>query len=113
MPNDEVKARRLFRNVERILISRFESCSQRKTDLVRITRRPSASISSQLPNTDLQHHLYALSLEGVLGLAPPNLKESTLNRVLDVGTGTGIWAIDFGKLSRLGLVTKLKFHDSG
>ena len=82
--------------MERILISRFDSCSQRKTDLVRITHRSSASTSSQLPNTDLQHHLFTLSLDGALGLAPPNSKESKLNRVLDVGTGTGIWAIDFG-----------------
>jgi ubiquinone/menaquinone biosynthesis C-methylase UbiE len=26
-------------------------------------------------------------------------KKKRLNRVLDVGTGTGIWAIDFGKPS--------------
>lgn len=26
----------------------------------------------------------------------PIPKEQTLHRVLDVGTGTGIWAIDFG-----------------
>ncbi|KAG0652168.1 putative methyltransferase [Hyphodiscus hymeniophilus] len=44
---------------------------------------------------NLQHHLFTLSLDGALGLAPPNEKGSKLNRVLDVGTGTGIWAIDF------------------
>ncbi|KAL5600824.1 hypothetical protein FOVSG1_006854 [Fusarium oxysporum f. sp. vasinfectum] len=30
-----------------------------------------------------------------LGLAPPNLPGSNVERVLDVGTGTGIWAIEF------------------
>ena len=40
---------------------------------------------------DLQHHLFLLSLDGRLNLAPivnPQL-------VLDIGTGTGIWAMDF------------------
>jgi tRNA1(Val) A37 N6-methylase TrmN6 len=85
--------------VKRILIHHLDSYSQRKIDLVGITYRFSASISSQLINADLQHHLYTLSLDGALGLAPPNSKGSRLNRVLDVGTGTGIWAIDFGMLS--------------
>ncbi|KAF7555593.1 hypothetical protein G7Z17_g2059 [Cylindrodendrum hubeiense] len=31
-----------------------------------------------------------------LGLSPPNLADSKVKRVLDLGTGTGIWAIDFG-----------------
>ncbi|RBR13717.1 uncharacterized protein FIESC28_08077 [Fusarium coffeatum] len=41
---------------------------------------------------DLGHHIYSLVLEGKLHLAPigPNPQ-----RVLDLGTGTGIWAIDF------------------
>ncbi|RFN46471.1 hypothetical protein FIE12Z_9306 [Fusarium flagelliforme] len=41
---------------------------------------------------DLGHHVYSLVLEGKLHLAPigPNPQ-----RVLDLGTGTGIWAIDF------------------
>jgi SAM-dependent methyltransferase len=41
---------------------------------------------------DLQHHLYTLTLDGKLYLCPGGDKP---NRVLDVGTGTGIWAIDF------------------
>ncbi|TDZ65879.1 Secondary metabolism regulator LAE1 [Colletotrichum trifolii] len=32
-----------------------------------------------------------------LGLAPPNEKDSGVRRVLDVGTGTGLWAIEFGE----------------
>ncbi|OBS27835.1 hypothetical protein FPOA_01778 [Fusarium poae] len=41
---------------------------------------------------DIGHHLLSLSLEGKLHLAP--LKDD-IQTVLDVGTGTGIWAIDF------------------
>lgn len=43
-------------------------------------------------NLDLFHHIFALTLHGRLFLAPigPNPQ-----RVLDLGTGTGIWAIDF------------------
>ncbi|KAH6951913.1 S-adenosyl-L-methionine-dependent methyltransferase [Fusarium avenaceum] len=44
---------------------------------------------------DLQHHLFLLTFENKLGLAPPNSPEATAQRVLDVGTGTGIWAIDY------------------
>jgi hypothetical protein len=46
---------------------------------------------------DLQHHLFVMSLHGVLHLAP--IKEDVQD-VLDIGTGTGIWAIEFGKASR-------------
>ncbi|KAF5669936.1 methyltransferase [Fusarium heterosporum] len=45
---------------------------------------------------DLQHNLMLLTLNNKLGLAPPNRRDSAVKRVLDVGTGTGIWAIDFG-----------------
>ncbi|KAM0193046.1 hypothetical protein ACHAPA_004009 [Fusarium lateritium] len=42
---------------------------------------------------DINHHLLSLSLEGKLHLAP--LKKDDVQKVLDIGTGTGIWAIDF------------------
>ncbi|KAJ4207056.1 hypothetical protein FSOLCH5_008751 [Fusarium solani] len=45
---------------------------------------------------DLQHNLCLLTFDNKLGLSPPNLPGSKVKRVLDVGTGTGIWAIDFG-----------------
>ncbi|RYO79280.1 hypothetical protein DL766_002089 [Monosporascus sp. MC13-8B] len=46
----------------------------------------------QNESMDINHHLLTLSLDGKLFLAP--LKDDIEN-VLDIGTGTGIWAIDF------------------
>ncbi|KAF4816057.1 Secondary metabolism regulator LAE1 [Colletotrichum siamense] len=46
---------------------------------------------------DLQHNLFLLTFDNALGLAPPCEKNSSVKRVLDVGTGTGIWAVDFGE----------------
>ncbi|GJC78332.1 secondary metabolism regulator laeA [Colletotrichum liriopes] len=45
---------------------------------------------------DLQHHIFDLSFDGKLGLSPPNAPEAKVGRVLDLGTGTGIWAMDYG-----------------
>jgi SAM-dependent methyltransferase len=42
---------------------------------------------------DLQHHLFRLTFGGKLFTCPV---EKTMHRVLDIGTGTGIWAIEFG-----------------
>ena len=44
--------------------------------------------------TDLQHNLWLLTLRGALGLSPKI--EHGAKRVLDVGTGTGIWAVEYG-----------------
>ncbi|KAI5461787.1 S-adenosyl-L-methionine-dependent methyltransferase [Mariannaea sp. PMI_226] len=41
---------------------------------------------------DLLHHIYTLALKGELHLAPI---PKDPQRVLDLGTGTGIWAMDF------------------
>jgi hypothetical protein len=43
--------------------------------------------------TDLQHHLFRLTMDEKLYLSP--IKDDVQN-VLDIGTGTGVWAIDFG-----------------
>jgi len=47
---------------------------------------------------DLQHNLFLLTFDGRLYLCPAGKDEAggkPVRRVLDVGTGTGIWAIDF------------------
>ncbi|KAG7429152.1 Secondary metabolism regulator LAE1 [Fusarium oxysporum f. sp. raphani] len=41
---------------------------------------------------DIAHHMFTLSQDGELHLAPLN---DNIQKVLDVGCGTGIWAIDF------------------
>lgn len=40
--------------------------------------------------------MFLLTFDGRLGTAPPNSKDAKVGRVLDLGTGTGIWAIEFG-----------------
>lgn len=50
--------------------------------------------SPEADRLDLQHHLCSLTFDGKLFTAPIP-KDKKLNHVLDVGTGTGIWAIDF------------------
>ncbi|KAK3682044.1 S-adenosyl-L-methionine-dependent methyltransferase [Podospora appendiculata] len=45
---------------------------------------------------DLQHHVFTLTFDGKLHIAPLPKPPA---HVLDVGTGMGIWAIDFGKPS--------------
>jgi len=40
---------------------------------------------------EIAHHIYLLLLDGNLVRAPV---PDTIQRILDVGTGTGIWAID-------------------
>jgi methylase of polypeptide subunit release factors len=51
--------------------------------------------------TDLQHHLFTLTFDGKLHIAPIEELKGGIHNVLDIGTGTGIWAIDFGTRSLL------------
>ncbi|KAH7366968.1 S-adenosyl-L-methionine-dependent methyltransferase [Plectosphaerella cucumerina] len=43
---------------------------------------------------DLQHNLMCLTFDGKLHISPAGV-DKPLHRVLDAGTGTGIWALDF------------------
>lgn len=43
---------------------------------------------------DIIHHVYLLMLDDKLHLAPIG---DNPQRILDIGTGTGIWAIDMGE----------------
>ena len=54
-------------------------------------------ISQSNSTPDLQHHVWLVTLHGELALSPKG--RFGAKRVLDAGTGTGIWAIDYGKTS--------------
>ena len=43
---------------------------------------------------DFFHHIYRLMLDGKLHRAPI---DKNVQRVLDLGTGTGLWAIEFAE----------------
>ncbi|KAL6355216.1 hypothetical protein LRP88_11465 [Fusarium phalaenopsidis] len=45
---------------------------------------------------NIQHNVWLLTLDGELGLSP-KISEPA-KRVLDVGTGTGIWAVEYADL---------------
>lgn len=49
---------------------------------------------SELDRLDLQHHMLTMLFGGKLHLAPLNEPK----KILDLGTGTGIWAIDMADL---------------
>ena len=49
----------------------------------------------ELDRLDLQHHLFLLTLDNKLHMCPAGRDGKPPQRVLDVGTGTGIWAIDY------------------
>ncbi|KAI8710588.1 hypothetical protein NCS52_01559100 [Fusarium sp. LHS14.1] len=72
-------------------------------------------VKSQKPNDrteqdhmDLVHHVYRLLLDGKLCRAPI---PDNVQRVLDLSTGTGVWAMDFAKLDSLGKFSNLSLSD--
>ncbi|CAI0642800.1 unnamed protein product [Colletotrichum noveboracense] len=50
----------------------------------------------ELERLDHQHYMFMRTFDDRLGTAPPAQPGSEVGRVLDLGTGTGIWAMDFG-----------------
>ncbi|KAJ4244027.1 hypothetical protein NW762_014640 [Fusarium torreyae] len=44
---------------------------------------------------DLQHHLFLITFDNKLYLSPAGRNGHQVQNVLDVGTGTGLWAMDF------------------
>ncbi|KAL2163761.1 hypothetical protein VTH06DRAFT_5820 [Thermothelomyces fergusii] len=46
-------------------------------------------------DTALQHHMFHLTFDGALYHCPAGKEGPPLRRVLDGGTGTGLWAIEF------------------
>lgn len=60
------------------------------TDNNLISRGPNDEQAAN--HLDIANHLFLLTLDGQLHLAPIG---DNPQRVLDIGTGTGIWAIDF------------------
>jgi hypothetical protein len=53
---------------------------------------------TMLISTDAQHGLFLHTLHGELHLAP---LEEGIRNALDIGTGTGVWAADFGRSVKL------------
>lgn len=53
------------------------------------------------PPADLQHNICMRMQDSKLFISPAG-KDKPLKRVLDAGTGTGIWAIEFGAFSVVG-----------
>jgi len=51
-------------------------------------------------STDLQHHIFVKTQGDVLYKCPAGKDGRPLQRVLDVGTGTGVWSMDVGKIKR-------------
>ncbi|KAH7121918.1 S-adenosyl-L-methionine-dependent methyltransferase [Dactylonectria estremocensis] len=51
--------------------------------------------SREQDRLDLQHHLFLLTFNNKLFTSPAGGNGHKLKQVLDVGTGTGVWALDF------------------
>lgn len=55
-----------------------------------------AEEKGELIQPDLQHEACRITLGGRLHICPLNPEKGHL-KVLDIGTGTGVWAIEFGE----------------
>lgn len=80
MPNDERENDRMGKNSQPNLSLCHDFC-----DLIGVSF------------TDMQHHMFLMTLGGRLGISPPCQPGAHIQRALDVGTGTGIWAIQYAE----------------
>jgi SAM-dependent methyltransferase len=62
----------------------------------RLTPRQLTSSQKEMDRLDLIHHLMIKGVGDKHFLSP--IPESKLKRILDIGTGTGIWAIEMGDM---------------
>ncbi|KAJ9132247.1 hypothetical protein NKR23_g11363 [Pleurostoma richardsiae] len=60
----------------------------------------------------MSHHLFPMTFDGKLGLAPPNDQNSDIKHVLDLGTETGVWAIDYAEEHPAAKVTGIDLSPS-
>ncbi|KAK2000318.1 methyltransferase [Colletotrichum falcatum] len=66
------------------------------SDSIREYRQENGRTYHKYKDGNLQHNLIVRSFDDRLGTAPPNHHGARVGRVLDLGTGSGIWAIEFG-----------------
>lgn len=67
---------------------------ERLGNLFTLETAPEAYLTVSMP--DINHNMWLLGLRGELGLSPK--AQGGSRRVLDLGTGNGAWAMDFGML---------------
>jgi SAM-dependent methyltransferase len=65
----------------------------RRYHAFRTGQYPLPNDDAEQDRLDMMHHIYNMMLGGNLYLAP---LPKEIYRILDIGTGTGIWAIDIG-----------------
>ncbi|GKT54373.1 TAM domain methyltransferase [Colletotrichum tofieldiae] len=57
-------------------------------------RRENGRTYHRMSDGNITHHLWILTWDDNIAISP---KKDGAKRVLDIGTGTGIWALDYGK----------------